>query len=355
MAGTSKPPQKFTDDEETILINMVKAMMLHRLNDEDGTENEGHEVEKLLSFDEERIDGIYDFDQDSGYFHFDFAQFETAVRCEEKVERGSTNFKAKWIGKPFVELGINYAGVIKIKHEDSPRSLKIKVVGVRSYDPAGNSEVARKGEIRIGENYWSMMIAVAVAEIMAAMYGASEQFIEVIQDLTRNIIKSYHGGFMMHEWMGHQVIEACFNRKKPLVYHDFMHQQITMITFGDKGHGHTKDYLEKVARYNAGQCSDSLCKPHQVYFQAIVNAEDAKTLQETHSSEEYAALLEHASLMKVMSNITLKYLPSTISELQIKNHGGDDMSEIRRQIDKLQNDFHESCNGASSRYAKNGP
>ena len=62
MAGTSKPPQKFTDDEDTILINMVKAMVLHRLNDEDGRENEGHEVEKLLSFDEDRIDGVYDFD-----------------------------------------------------------------------------------------------------------------------------------------------------------------------------------------------------------------------------------------------------------------------------------------------------
>ena len=173
MAGTSIPPQKYTNESDTIFINMVKAMVLHRLNDEDGQENQGVEVDKLLSFDEERIDGIYDFDSDSGYFHFDFAQFSTAIRCEEKVERGSTDFNAKWKGKPFVELGINYAGVIRIKHSDSNEKLDIKIVGVRSYDPAGNSENGRKGEIRIGENYWSMMIAVAVAEIKAAKYGAS--------------------------------------------------------------------------------------------------------------------------------------------------------------------------------------
>ena len=172
MAGTSKPPQKYTDDDETIHINMVRALALNRLNGEDGNKDEGPEVDTLLAFEENSIDGIYDFDSDSGYFHFDFAQYETAVRCEEKPQRGSTNFRAKWKSQPFVELGINYAGVIKIKHEDKSR-FDIKIVGVRSYDPAGNSESSHNGQIRIGENYWSMMIAVAVAEIRAAMYGAS--------------------------------------------------------------------------------------------------------------------------------------------------------------------------------------
>ena len=89
----------------------------------------------------------------------------------------------------------------------------------------------------------------------------------------------------MHKWMGHQVITACYERRQPMVYHDFMHKKITLIEFGDKGHGHTKDYLEMVARYNAEQQSDSKCKPHQLYFQAVVNEKGDRTLQEDHTRE----------------------------------------------------------------------
>jgi hypothetical protein len=63
----------------------------------------------------------------------------------------------------------------------------IKVMGVSSYDPAGNPDVGA-GKERIGKKYCSMMIGLTVAEVMAAYYGAPQAFVEELHALMKNVI-----------------------------------------------------------------------------------------------------------------------------------------------------------------------
>ena len=82
---------------------------------------------------------------------------------------------------------------------------------------------------------------------------------------------------MMHEWMGDQVIKACYEKMPPITYHDYIVMSLAniapeshddLVNIMEKGHHHTKDWLEKVATHSGS--NEEKITPHQVYFKRIV-------------------------------------------------------------------------------------
>ena len=107
---------------------------------------------------------------------------------------------------------------------------------------------------------------------------------------------------MMHEWMGDQVIKACYEKIPPSTYHEYIVTTLSKVAPGshnglinilDRGHSHTKDWLEKVATF--GGSNESKITPHQVYFKRIVESEAKKELSDDHNKEEYSELFSRTS------------------------------------------------------------
>lgn len=344
------------DDLEALKINMVRSLILPRVQDEEG-QNHGPHTDKLLSFEDNSVENLYDFDSDSKIFKFDFAQWSVATRCETKVNRGAQDFEAKWLKEEFVELGINYAGKIQITHRDAPnRPLFIRVNGVRSYDPAGSTETKQSNGVVIDDNYWSMMIQVLVAQIMAAKVGAPKDFITQVYNITQNLINVYHKRDMMHTWMTDQVIKACYERVQPLTYSDFMQNKLQysgghiLLDLMSGGHAHTKEYLERCARFSKSELNEVEVKPCTTYFRHIVEREARKQLEEDHTNKEYNSLLKHSKAMKLGSAITLKQLTKTIPSLLITNEAGSNMRKLRNDIQRVKDDYATQLEEAKRRY-----
>jgi hypothetical protein len=161
---------------EALLINMVQSICLPRLKDEDGN-LEGPDTAELLNFQQSSVANLYTNEEANRTFKFNYSEKHVNVKCETQVVPGSTKFVPTWVEEPFVELGVNYAGYILINHDRSPIPMRINVMGVSSYDPAGNPE-KKAGKERIGKSYWSSMLGLMVSEIMAAFYGAPQTFVE---------------------------------------------------------------------------------------------------------------------------------------------------------------------------------
>ena len=193
------------------------------------------------------------------------------------------------------------------------------------------------------------------AEIMAAKYGAPRDFVTDIQNLTKSFIDEYHGRFMMHEWMGDQVIKACYEKIPPVTYYEFIVNTLQSvvgpnmigINLNDRGHAHTKDWLEKISQFGYNNSEEVKITPHQIYFERIVKTEAGK-LHEDHNEAEMEAL--NTKAVKLGSFMALQQLVKTLPQLRIGNENGDDMQTLRDKITKVKNDYGENVKRANDIY-----
>jgi hypothetical protein len=108
-----------------------------------------------------------------------------SLRCEVDVLPGMSDFDAVWDPTPFTEVGLNYAGKILITHRQT-EPFHVKVPGIRSYDP-GASSASKKRET-IGSTYWSTMMSLLIAEIMAAKCGVQRDDVLKISEIGSNLV-----------------------------------------------------------------------------------------------------------------------------------------------------------------------
>ena len=371
MATTAIPQQFKRGDAQYLLVNMIQAKVLERLQTEDG-EFDGVPTNNLFEFELENVENLYSYDQNTQTFRFDFTQFGIECRCSTKIKRGAQKFDVRWNNDPFTEQGINYAGTITVSHAGCV-PLQIRVNGARGYDPAGNSSrltnQIRKDDPKYGSNsevidpnYWSFMVQIMAAEIMAAKYGAPKEFVQEIQNLTQAVISQYHGRFMMHEWMGDQVIKACYEKMPPVTYHEYIVKSLSKIAPGshnylidvlDRGHSHTKDWLEKVATFGGSKDNEYKITPHQLYFKRIVETEAKKNLQDDQTQDEYSELQSRTNSIRLGTHVTLAQLTKTIPELKISNQDGDDMDALRLKISNVKNEYARNVEEAHQKYTAN--
>jgi hypothetical protein len=79
---------------------------------------------------------------------------------------------------------------------------------------------------------------------------------------------------MLHEWNGHQVVYACYNKQMPMTYHDYMKNQIKSKALAfpieHKGHTHTRNWLENCSQYFRGDIGEDEVKPHHLFFKRVI-------------------------------------------------------------------------------------
>ena len=119
-----------------------------------------------------------------------------------------------------------------------------------------------------------MQLGVTVAQIMAFLKGCPEDFIYEIQSCTLPTIMTYHERFFLHEWMGMQVIEACYNRREVISYPYYLIQKVKSgeLRLDSDNRCHTIEYLSSYMQLKYGQISiRELCPPGAFYAKMIAS------------------------------------------------------------------------------------
>ena len=168
-----------------------------------------------------QIDNLYTWDKDSKQFKLAFQEHGVAygetnasaqlAEVDLNELSGSSNFKTTFDPTPVEAWGINFVGVVQVKHDDGDERV-IYIPGTRSYDPAGMSGDPHASE-RIGPSCSRAQAAITLAQIMAALYGAKEDQVEELQEKLRPLITRYHGREALFDWMLLQIQEAIYQNK----------------------------------------------------------------------------------------------------------------------------------------------
>lgn len=145
------------------------------------------------------------------------------------------------------------------------------MIGEWSYDPAGVTKSAHASE-RIGGDCFSMQIGVTVAQVVAFLKGCPEDFIYEIQRETLPTIMKYHERFFLHEWMGLQVIAACYYKRDATPYPEYLIEKVKSgeLRLDHNNRTHTIEYLDKWIALNTNQIQiHEFCPPAAFYAKMI--------------------------------------------------------------------------------------
>ena len=118
--------------------------------------DKGNGISDAFKLEDEAIGNIYSYSKDTGEFIFAFQEKGVAYdedasstllsRASFKVTEEAAGVLLKFICDPIAMWGINYCGVIEVKHQ-SGETRRVYIPGTRTYDPAG----------RTGRSIWCML------------------------------------------------------------------------------------------------------------------------------------------------------------------------------------------------------
>ena len=199
---------------------------------------------------------------------------------------GSSNFKTTFDPTPVEAWGINFVGVVQVKHDDGDERV-IYIPGTRSYDPAGMSGDPHASE-RIGPSCSRAQAAITLAQIMAALYGAKEDQVEELQEKLRPLITRYHGREALFDWMLLQIQEAIYQNKDVTPYPEFIKTQI------EAGKIELKENREHTSKYLETYDEDKPCPPVQFYkkvaakdnVEEIFSEDELETFQKVIATDQ---------------------------------------------------------------------
>ena len=98
---------------------------------------------------------------------------------------------------------------------------------------------------RIGPSCSCTQTIVTIAQLFAAVKGATLDEVTQIQEATRAAILHYHGRECLFDWMRMQIEEAIFKNRDVTAYPEFIKQWVESRGISLSGNrGHTKTYLE---------------------------------------------------------------------------------------------------------------
>jgi hypothetical protein len=61
---------------------------------------------------------------------------------------------------------------------------------------------------------------------MAFKLGCDESFVYEMQQVTLPTIKKYHERFFLHEWIGLQVLHACYKKQPCISYAEYLLEKV---------------------------------------------------------------------------------------------------------------------------------
>ena len=106
---------------------------------------------------------------------------------------------------------------------------------------------------RIGPSCSRSQIAISVAQLVAALKGASLDNVNMIQEAASPMIKRYHGRQVLFDWMKLQIQEAVYINTDVTPYPEYIKMLIALGKFElQESRQHTRMYLMS---YNKGQAS----------------------------------------------------------------------------------------------------
>lgn len=235
------------------------------------------------------------------------------------------------------------------------------MVGEWSYDPAGVTTSAHASE-RIGGACFSMQLGVTAAQVMAFKAGCPEDFIYEIQQVTLPTIMTYHERFFLHEWMGMQVIEACYRRNDCISYPEYLIDKVKQgeLRLDSDNRTHTIEYLESYLNCTKkGISLDSLGPSAAFYAKMIatvsgfenlaekIGMEGATVAQEKASNVNYSLSKMEAPLLRQMA----QYLDEAI--IQLLNGEDYAYSDLVAELDKCKLGMDATLKSQVENYKKN--
>ena len=329
------------------------------MKDESGTRS-STPIDELLSFSIDKVPNLYTLENNTFVFLYKEGDTIGEFECEFEDTEKPKGISITWDNQPFVELGLNYLGKIIITHPDSSQC-SIKMIGEWSYDPAGVTTSAHASE-RIGGDCFSMQLGVTAAQVMAFKAGCPEDFIYEIQTVTLPTIMKYHERFFLHEWMGMQVLEACYRRNDCISYPEYLIDKVKQgeLRLDSDNRTHTIEYLESYLNMKSGSLSiDSLGPSTAFYAKMLSTVGGFENLTEKIGSESAAVVQDKANnvnynLSKIEAPLVrqmCQYLDEAI--IQLANNEEYQQSDLVMELDTCHSSMHAKLRSQVDVYKKN--
>lgn len=135
---------------------------------------------------------------------------------------------------------------------------------------------------RIGPSCSRTQIGISVAELVAALKGGELDQVNAMHELTRQVVKRYHGREVLFDWMRLQVEEAVYKQTDVTPYPEYIKALIREGKFMlQDSREHTRAYLES---YNKG-----LAHPPVHYYRKVAKKDN---VQEILQGDQLATFLK---------------------------------------------------------------
>ena len=212
-------------------------------------------LEKLLSFKENSVPGLYAFNMLNNTFRLEHNDGEYLARASAVLNPLGVKFCAEFLEENLTEYGISYVGIIRIHHPSE--YFDIKVPGELSYDPA----CVAGDKMWVDYHQVNKIVVFVALLVKAALLGATKKFLKRLYVVSKPIIARYYQKEELFRWMYKQVKNACIFKKKPISYGEHLQKVELRCT------GNVQSYLASLEMLKKGEIQEMLPPPE--FFKAI--------------------------------------------------------------------------------------
>jgi len=235
----------------------------------------------------------------------------------------------------FVLFGMNFAGRLRIRH-GSNINRQILLPGCLSYDPAGTTGHRYAHEFLTNESAL-FLLSVVATQVRAAREGAPQAYMSELHEIHSVANRLYIGRQHLMNWMTEQVVFACYprpnvSRMRP--YPDFLLDNIRKneLNIMEKGHGHTKEYLEWYLRLKEKKATERQVRPPYQYYYALRHYFPEEQLRSV-TKDQYDNVVVAAEGRETGQGVFLYYLPRVVPVTRMQGKETVSFEELRRRAE----------------------
>lgn len=323
-AGTEFP------HPDSLTINYIPATFL---TPSPGLEFDGHSpfpwVEQLFDGRTE-VPNCYSVVNDE--YRVRFQMHSVLAKAAFNFQR-KADFTVEFERNSFVLYGMNFAGRLKIRH-GTGEYRAILLPGCLTYDPAGTTGHPYANEFLTNEAALFLLTVVAT-QVKAAHHGAPEVYMNTLHQVHSEANNLYFGRHVLMSWMTEQVLFACYPRshvQRVRPYPELLIESIRRkeLNIGEKGHGHTKEYLEWYLRFKEKKGNERQIRPPYQYYYALRRYFPDEQLRSV-TQDRYDNVVTAAGGGEKGQGVFLYYLPRLFPEMQGAYKGSISFEELRRR------------------------
>ncbi len=299
-----------------------------------------------LDFDEQSpypwVDGLFDgrpsvancYFIESNEYRVRFQMKNVLAKATLNIQQ-KADFQVVFEKASFVLFGMNFAGRLRIRH-GSGITRGILLPGCLTYDPAGTTGHPYAHEFLTNESALFLLTVVAT-QVKAAREGAPEKYMSELHEIHSVANRLYIGRQHLMNWMTEQVIFACYprpNAQRMRAYPDFLIDNIRKSQFNiiEKGHGHTKEYLEWYLRLREKKTTERQVRPPYQYYYALRHYFPEEQLRSI-TKGQYDNVVIAAEGGETGQGVFLYYLPRVVPVTRTQGKETVSFEELRRKAE----------------------